>query len=197
MQRWNDGCRNASQLWRELVPQGFRQSPKTVSRFLQLLRRESGVPRAFQPVAPATIYDVSSPPLPALTPRQAAKLFQRVPSRLIPQEQRQLAELLDKDTEVRSTYEQVQAFCQIVRTRHGEQLEAWLTLVETDGTRELRAFAAGIRKDQAAMTTGCTLPYSQGPVEGNVHRVKLIKRSGYGKMGFPTLRQRVLLPQAS
>lgn len=87
----------------------------------------------------------------------------------------------------------MQTFCQLVCSRQGDQLEAWLTCIEAEGATELQAFARGIRKDQAAMTAGFTVKYSQGPVEGHVHRVKLIKRSGYGKMGFPMLRQRVLL----
>lgn len=84
-----------------------------------------------------------------------------------------------------------------MRTRQGDQLEAWLAHVEAEGAPELQAFVRGLRKDQAALTAGFALTYSQGPVEGHIHRVKLIKRSSYGKMGFASLRQRVLIRQAS
>jgi len=193
LQRWNDGCRNANQLWREVVARGFPQSAKTVSRYLAVLRHETGQPRSFHTVPSAPHYEVNQPPRAALTPRQAAKLFQRRPSALTDLEHGQIEQLCQQDEAVAAFYQHVQTFCQLVCSRQGDQLEAWLTCIEAEGATELQAFARGIRKDQAAMTAGFTVKYSQGPVEGHVHRVKLIKRSGYGKMGFPMLRQRVLL----
>jgi transposase len=194
LQRWNEGCRNANQLWREVVARGFSQSAKTVSRYVAVLRHETGQPRSFRAVPPDPQYDVNQPPRAALTPRQAAKLFQRRPRLLTASEQAQIAHLCQQE-DVATFYQHVQTFCQLVRSRQGDQWEAWLIRIEAEGTTELQAFARGIRKDQAAMTAGFTLKYSQGPVEGHVHRVKLIKRSSYGKMGFSLLRQRVLLRQ--
>jgi transposase len=57
---------------------------------------------------------------------------------------------------------------------------------------ELRQFAAGIQRDKAAVQAGLSLPYSTGPVEGHINRLKLIKRSMYGRAEFDLLRQRVL-----
>jgi transposase len=76
-QRWNAGCRNAQQLWRELVAQGHRLSRMTVERYVGQLRRETGTRRKFRQVAPAPLYgegqDESRPaPLTAL---RAARLF--------------------------------------------------------------------------------------------------------------------------
>jgi hypothetical protein len=56
------------------------------------------------------------------------------------------------------------------------------------------SFAQGLREDLAAITAGLTLPWSNGPVEGHVNRLKLRKRQGYGRAGFALLRHRVLLP---
>ena len=58
------------------------------------------------------------------------------------------------------------------------------------------AFADGLRRDLEAIRAGLTENYSQGVVEGHVHRVNLIKRSGYGRMSFPLLCQRILASQA-
>jgi transposase len=44
-----------------------------------------------------------------------------------------------------------------------------------------------------AVTAGLTLPHSSGLVEGNVNRIKTIKRQMYGRAGFDLLRKRVLL----
>jgi len=52
--------------------------------------------------------------------------------------------------------------------------------------------AGGIDRDYAAVKAALRLPYSTGPVEGNINRLKLIKRSGYGRAGFDLLRLRVL-----
>jgi transposase len=78
--------------------------------------------------------------------------------------------------------------------RRGEQeLEGWLTAVEAGDQPELRSFANGIRRDQQAVTAGLTLPYSSAAVEGNVTRIKMIKRQMYGRAGFALLRKRVIL----
>ena len=60
------------------------------------------------------------------------------------------------------------------------------------GVTELRRFANGIRLDQAAVEAALTLPYSNGQVEGQVNRLKLIKRSMYGRANFDLLKARVL-----
>jgi len=66
--------------------------------------------------------------------------------------------------------------------------------VEAEGEPELRAFTASLRRDLAAVTAGLTLPQSSGAVEGNVTRVKAIKRQMYGRAGVDLLRRRVLIP---
>ena len=60
------------------------------------------------------------------------------------------------------------------------------------GVPELRSLVAGVRRDLAAVHAGLTLEWSQGQVEGHVNRLKLIKRSMYGRANFDLLRQRVL-----
>ena len=72
-------------------------------------------------------------------------------------------------------------------------LESWLAAAENSGLDQLASFAAGIRKDHAAVANGLTLPYSSGKVEGTVNKIKMLKRQTYGRAGFPLLRKRVLL----
>jgi transposase len=57
---------------------------------------------------------------------------------------------------------------------------------------ELQSFAQGVERDKAAVQAGLTLAINNGQVEGQVTRIKLIKRMMYGKAGFALLRQRVL-----
>jgi transposase len=77
--------------------------------------------------------------------------------------------------------------------RHGRRLETWMTTVAGDDLPELHSFVTGLRRDQDAVTAGLTLPYSSGPVEGHVNRIKMIKRQMYGRANPDLLRKRVLL----
>src|SRR5262249_24954773 len=80
----------------------------------------------------------------------------------------------------------------MVRERTGEQLDSWLTKVETSQLAAFQTFVTGVHKDKEAVLAGLTLPWSTGPVEGHVNRLKLIKRSMYGRAEFDLLRLRVL-----
>jgi transposase len=81
---------------------------------------------------------------------------------------------------------------QMVRKREGYRLDAWLEQVAASDLPELQSFAAGVEKDKDAVRAGLTGPVNNGQVEGQVTKLKLIKRTMYGKAGFPLLRQRVL-----
>ncbi len=81
---------------------------------------------------------------------------------------------------------------QMVRKREGHQLDAWLEQVATSNLPELESFAAGVEKDKAVVKAGLTWAINNAQVEGQVTKLKLIKRTMYGKAGFSLLRQRVL-----
>jgi transposase len=71
----------------------------------------------------------------------------------------------------------VRSFAEMMTRRRGQQqLEGWLTAVEADDQPELHSFANGIRRDQQAVTVGLTLPHSSAAVEGNVTKIKMLKR---------------------
>ncbi len=83
-------------------------------------------------------------------------------------------------------------FRSMVRQRQGDCLDGWLSAVAKSHLAELQTFAFGIERDKAAVQAGLTLPYSNGLLEGHTNRLKLIKRSMYGRAKFDLLRQRVL-----
>jgi transposase len=93
---------------------------------------------------------------------------------------------------IAQTFEVVQDFATMLRERQGERLDTWLKRVETQTVAELKNFARGLQKDYDAVKAGLTLEWSNGQVEGHVHRLKLLKRQMYGKASFQTLRKRVL-----
>lgn len=86
----------------------------------------------------------------------------------------------------------VQTFLQMMRERGGQHLEAWLQTAEASHLPEFETFAAGVRQDQAAIGAGLTLPWRSGQMEGQITRLKLLKRSMDGRAKFDLLRLRVL-----
>jgi len=181
-QRWEAGCHNIAQLYRELVARGYTHSYWSVYeqlvRFLPEGRKNQEVPDLL--------------PRPPVLARQAVFLFLRRPEELKVEEQETLAQLRLLDSKVDQVYELVQQFAQMLRTRTGEQLDGWLEKVRTSQISELQRFVASVERDKAAVVAGLTLPQNNGLVEGKVNKLKLIKRMGYGRAEFPLLRQRVL-----
>jgi transposase len=83
-------------------------------------------------------------------------------------------------------------FVAIVCERRGEELSPWLADAQASGIREIGQFALKVRQDEAAVRAGCTQAWSNGQTEGQVTRLKLLKRQMYGRAKFDLLRQRAL-----
>jgi transposase len=177
--RWNEGITDASVLHAELAAQGWHGSAQAVRRYVRPFRHQATAP----------------PPAPAVPKgRQITRWLLSRPEHLQPSEQDQLAAIQDRCPHLDALAGHVRGFAEMMTGRRGEQqLEDWLTAVEADDQPQLHSFAAGIRTDQQAVTNGLTLPYSSGKVEGNVNRIKMLKRQMYGRAGFDLLRKRVIL----
>jgi transposase len=115
------------------------------------------------------------------------------PSTLTEDETLKLKQLLHRSPALATTHEQVRGFADILCNRNGQQLAAWIRKVDADGSPAMRSFGAGLRTDRDAVTAGLSLPYSSGPVEGQVTRIKPLKRQMYGRAKFDLLRKPVLL----
>ena len=103
-----------------------------------------------------------------------------------------LTKLRQLHPEVDLAYDLVQQFAQMLRSRMGELLDPWLAQVQGSNLPELQSFAVGVEKDKEAVRAGLTWWINNGMVEEHVTKLKLIKRQGYGRAGFPLLRKRVL-----
>jgi transposase len=176
-QRWREGVSNASELFRELRQQGYGGSLGTVIAYLRPFRR-LGPPPAIPP--PPKVRDITS-------------WLMRHPDSLDAGEQLKRKQVLARCRHLEALAGYVTAFAEILCGRHGERLDAWITGVEGDELPQLRSFAAGLRRDLAAVVNGLSLPYSSGAVEGNVNRIKVLKRQMYGRANLDLLRKRVLL----
>lgn len=117
----------------------------------------------------------------------------RRPDDLDEDERRDLTRVLDACPHLAATATHVRSFAQMLTGLHGERLDAWMQEVEIDDLPYLRSFVNGLRQDYTAVLNGLTLPHSAGAVEGNVNRIKMIKRQMYGRASFDLLRKRILL----
>jgi transposase len=188
-QRWEAGEHSATQLWHEVHAQGFRGGYRSVARVLAPWRqRKIGHKRG--PKAPAVAFTPPAPP--ALTARQMAYSLLRRPEQRTETEQRQLTQVQQADPLLATLATHTEAFAQMVRERTAERLESWFEGVLASPWRELKRFAQGLRQDSAAVKAALTSPYSNGPTEGHVNRLKLFKRQMYGRAQLDLLRQRVL-----
>jgi len=97
-----------------------------------------------------------------------------------------------QDPQIALTYELMKEFTTMLREREGEHLDEWLARVEAEGVSELQSFAQGLKKDYDAVKAGLTLKWSNGQAEGQVNRLKFLKRQMYGRGSFQLLRKRVL-----
>lgn len=86
-----------------------------------------------------------------------------------------------------------QDFADLVRRRQPSQLESWLRRAATSALPRFRPFAKGLRADIAAVQAAVTLPWSQGPIEGQINRLKMLKRQMYGRARLDLLARRFLL----
>jgi transposase len=129
-----------------------------------------------------------------LTPRGATWLVMRREENLDDEEKRQLAQLNEQDGEIAAAMALTTGFSDLVRHRQPEGLDAWLERATTSCLTAFERLARGLRDDYEAVKAGLTLPWSTGPVEGQINRLKMLKRQMYGRANIDLLRQRVLLP---
>jgi transposase len=175
-QRWKEGCHNGTQLWQEIRAQGFAGQCPIVRTWC---RRRYGSRReriGKQPCLHSR---------PRVSPRQTAWTLLKEP-----QEARSyLEELCRRSPEIATCASMAREFVRIIRDRDAVGWKKWK---EDAKTSMLASFAKHLCHDEAALLAALQYSWSNGPVEGNVHRLKLIKRSMYGRAKFDLLRLRVV-----
>jgi transposase len=183
-QRWREGCHNAVHLLKEIRAKGYRGSYSSMCRALKPLRQGDGRRTTLTPTTPR-------PPR-ALSPRQGMWLLMRPEEELIEAERQGRQALTEASPALATAAELVQTFGQIVRERSAAALDAWLEAATTSGVGELKRFAASLRRDYAAVCAALSLVWSNGQLEGQINRLKGIKKAMYGRGKFDLLRRRVL-----
>lgn len=191
--RWQEGCWSATQLWGEVQAQGFPGSVDSVQRFVArlcsllptdmretLAQRTSGV-KARHPLR-----------LVFKSAREVMWLLLRAPEKLKVEERQLLDHIFRASSEIVTTHAFAQKFQKIVRARDHLGLTSWLWRARRCQVRDLTGFAAGLQRDLGAVKAALMFEWSNGQVEGQVNKLKTIKRQMYGRANFDLLRARVL-----
>ena len=192
LERWNAGCHDALRLCGEIQRRGYPGSYATVVRYAQRLRQAQGqVPRQRPPRQ--TLPVVVEPRQRLLTARQAAWLVLRREEPRDEEAAQPLAQLRAQHGDVAEAIDLAQDFARLVRQRQGAQLDAWMARVAKSTIAALQRFAKGLADDYDAVKAGLTLPWSNGPVEGQITRLKRLKRQMFGRASLALLERRFVL----
>ncbi len=183
-QRWQAGCTNARQLFREIRPRGYMGSYQHLARWAQAQRQLKSSMKEAAPL-PA----ISTFALPAA--RHLTWLFLRPRDKLSAHD-KVLLKHLCHDPACRQVYDLAQQFQTMLRSRSPDFLDEWLKICTDSQFSDLREFALGLVRDLDAVRNAFIYPWSNGPVEGHICRLKLLKRQMYGRAKLDLLRIRVL-----
>jgi transposase len=133
----------------------------------------------------------ASPRLAVPSAREATWMLLR-PDELT-DEEKPVVELLRRlSPEVGRAQELALSFVGLIKERRVDDLRGWLIEAGRSGVAELVSFANGITSDIGAVRAALEYEWSNGQVEGQVHRLKLVKRQMYGRGKLDLLRARVL-----
>jgi transposase len=198
-QRWSEGCFNARVLMCEITAQGYRGSYDAVKRRVAGWRLQQR--SATNSAADSTPGNNSSSEhrrRPALDRPSASRvawlLFLR-PEELKDHEQRLREAICLRCLTLNEAAELGHAFCDLVKQRQAGGLSGWIAQASAATiTPELRRFAIGLLADLPAIEAALKLPWSNGQTEGQVNRLKLLKRQMYGRAKLDLLNQRFLHP---
>ena len=193
--RWQSGCTNGTQLWRELRDQhGFTGSRPLVSRWAAKQRQLLPTTVRYSRQQKASLKPQLARKHKAApwSPSRAAWLLVRDPSELNEEEAATVRRIVKADSKVARAVELAQRFVEMVKKRGQDCLLTWLEEARSVRIRALTSFVNGIYADFAAVHNALKLEWSAGQTEGQVNRLKFIKRQGYGRAGFELLRRRVL-----
>lgn len=177
--RWQEGCHNGAQLIEEIKKQGFNGTYEMLNHLIRdwrvPLRATKAGQKRWVP-----------------SPRAVKWLLLQPAQKWRPQEKAFIAELLQRAPTVAKAQELVLAFSSLLRKEEKQTLNDWIDRAKDSGVCPIEQCARGMMKDIAAITAAVELPWSNGQTEGQVHRLKLVKRSMYGRAHFDLLRARVL-----
>ena len=180
--RWAEGCRNAARLWRELLALGFPGRPATVRAWATQRRRA-------EPSGSRVPMTADGQPWRPPSGRRVARLPMADADTLSAPDRAFVSQLLEQAPALSAAVAVARRLALLLRRRSDEKLGDVLTAADAT---PLAGFVVELRKDVDAVQAALDLPWTTSPVEGQIGRIKMIKRTMYGRAGFELLRARVL-----
>lgn len=174
-QRWEAGCHDGRQLYREILKSGYQGKITQVYNAIRPWRE--GQPVRLSQLKPA-------PPL--------ARWLLRAQDKLKDAEKTELETILALNPSLATGYQLKERFLKIIRERDILGLYDWLSAAAISGLKPFQGMVTSIHEDLEAVRNAFLLPWSNAQCEGQVCRLKLIKRLGYGRAKIDLLRQRVI-----
>ena len=180
--RWQEGERNYHQLWREIKEQGFDGSFINTYRYLVKNFTKENKDNASKSSVPIKVYSA----------RRLSFLMCREAENLKPKEQHYLDLLFEYCPQAKQASELAKRYRDILVNKKSDLLDQWIEDTLESGKEVLMTFAKNLMQDYDAIKNACTLEWSNGQVEGQVNRLKNIKRQMYGRGSFELLKKKVL-----
>jgi transposase len=182
-ERWAGGCRNRALLWQEIEELGYGGGYSSVYTWLCKLH---GLKRDEQRG------EVSNQQRRRVSRRKWRVRFVQPAGELTAEEAQEVAQVCRGNIELGKVYKLAQEFSAIVREHKRAEFDGWLQQTLDSGVEEIVRFARGLQADYAAVGAAIELPFSNGPTEGHVNRLKAVKRTMFGRAKFDLLRKRML-----
>jgi transposase len=177
-QRWNEGCHNASRLYQEIREKGYQGKRAMVARFVAGWRK---IGKVASPKAPERV-----------SPKHAAILVTRPEDQMTDEQQQLFDRITTQCPEVINLRLIALSFRAALTADESTQLRQWIEGAKHSEFGAVVRFAYGLQKDISAVAAAVDTSWSTGQVEGQINRLKAIKRQMYGRAGFELLRARVL-----
>jgi transposase len=177
-QRWNEGCHNAARLYREIQGKGYLGKRAMVARLVAGWRKTG---KTAQPKAPERI-----------SPKHASILVTRAADQMTEEQQRLFDRISTQCPDVIELRQMALSFRAALRAGESGKLQQWIESARRCEFGAVVRFAYGLKKDLSAVSAAVENSWSTGQVEGQINRLKMIKRQMYGRAGFELLRARVL-----
>jgi len=193
IERWNRGQRNGRQTLRDLRAKGFTGNYATVLRYLNRMRDAQQGAAPHRSRALPGLLPLVAAPKQVLTPRTAAWTVLRPPDRRGSEAKALLARLCEAAPTLATAVTLAEEFAALVRGRKPERLDPWLQRAQDSAVPALQRFAKRLSSDYAAVRAAVTLAWSNGQVEGQINRLKTLKRQMYGRASLDLLERRFLL----
>ena len=180
-QRWNEGCHNATRLFQEIRTRGYPGGRQMVAQYVSPWRAKSPVQLASQ----KRKFD-------RIAPRHAAILACRPAERLSEQQKALLERVAINCPTIRWMRNLAMDFRDALTAKDCDAMLNWIWTAAHSSIGPVVRFAYGLKKDIGAVVAAVETRWSNGQVEGQINRLKAIKRQKYGRAGFALLRARVL-----